>query len=71
MLYEEKNKLINQEDQPLVSIITPLYNAASFISQTISSIQNQTYTNWEHIIVDDASTDDSIRIVTTQYQKTV
>lgn len=63
MRSEEKKKHISLEAKPLVSIITPLYNAAAFISQTISSIQNQTYTNWEHIIVDDASTDEGTSIV--------
>ncbi len=63
MQSEEKKKHISLEDQPLVSIITPLYNAEAFISQTLSSVQNQTYTNWEHIIVDDASSDDGVKIV--------
>ncbi|RMA65974.1 glycosyltransferase family 2 protein [Ulvibacter antarcticus] len=51
------------EKQPLVSIITPLYNAERFISETIISIQKQSYTNWELIIVDDLSTDTSVEIV--------
>lgn len=59
---EEKKKHINWVDDPLVSIITPLYNAASFISETIQSIQNQSYQNWEHLIVDDASSDTSLTI---------
>ena len=49
---------------PLVSIITPLFNAEKFIAQTLASVKEQTYENWEHIIVDDASTDESVRIVT-------
>ena len=63
MQSEEKKKHISLEDRPLVSIITPLYNAATFISNTLASVQSQTYTNWEHIIVDDASTDEGIKIV--------
>ena len=47
----------------LVSIITPMYNASRFIAQTIESVQAQTYTNWELLIVDDVSTDGSIEIV--------
>ena len=48
--------------QPLVSVITPLYNAARFIQACSASIKAQTYQNWEHIIVDDASTDGSLSL---------
>ena len=47
----------------LVSIITPSYNSAKFISQAIESVLSQTYTNWEMIIVDDCSPDNSNEIV--------
>lgn len=47
----------------LVSIITPNYNGAQFIVETIHSVQAQTYTNWEMIIVDDCSTDNSVSII--------
>lgn len=43
----------------LVSIITPVYNSADFIKETILSVTNQTYPNWELIIVDDCSTDNT------------
>ncbi len=43
----------------LVSIIMPSYNTAKFISETIESVLAQTYPNWELIIVDDCSTDDT------------
>ncbi|QNK76808.1 glycosyltransferase family 2 protein [Winogradskyella sp. PAMC22761] len=43
--------------QPLVSIITPMYNNASVIEKTIKSVLNQTYSNWELILIDDASRD--------------
>jgi teichuronic acid biosynthesis glycosyltransferase TuaG len=46
-----------------VSIIVPAYNSEKFISDTIQSIQNQTYTNWEMIIVDDCSTDKTVEII--------
>ena len=48
--------------QNLVSIITPNYNCGRFIAQTIESVLAQTYTIWEMIIVDDCSTDDSVKI---------
>lgn len=47
----------------LVSIITPSYNTAQFIAQTIHSVQSQTYINWEMIIVDDCSTDNTDEVV--------
>lgn len=47
----------------LVSIITPTYNCGNFIAETIKSVQEQTYKNWEMIIVDDCSIDDTKDIV--------
>jgi len=40
-----------------VSIITPLYNSAAFIRETLDSLLAQTYTNWESLLIDDGSTD--------------
>ena len=48
---------------PLVSIITPCYNAAPFISQAIESVLAQSFGDWEMIIVDDCSSDDSLLII--------
>ena len=48
---------------PKVSIITPAYNAAPYIGQAIESVQAQTLTDWEMIIVDDASTDGTAQVV--------
>lgn len=44
----------------LVSIITPSYNSSKYIGKTIKSILSQTYTNWELIVIDDCSTDNSV-----------
>lgn len=52
----------------LVSIITPCYNGEKYISETIDSVLNQTYPNFEMIIVDDGSQDESANIVK-EYQK--
>jgi glycosyltransferase involved in cell wall biosynthesis len=48
---------------PLVSIIVPLFNQAAYLMACIDSIKAQSYRNWECIIVDDASTDNSLEIV--------
>lgn len=49
--------------EQLVSIITPTYNCAKFIARTLDSVQAQTYKNWEMIIVDDCSQDNTKEIV--------
>ena len=46
-----------------ISIITPCYNAAPYIANTIQSVQNQTILDWEMIIVDDGSSDNSVEII--------
>ncbi len=50
-------------EAPLVSIITPTFNSEAFIAQTIASVQAQTHTRWELLIVDDCSTDQTKSIV--------
>ena len=55
----------------LVSIIMPSYNTASFISKTIESVLNQTYKNWELLVVDDCSTDGTDEIVSKYNDKRI
>ncbi|SIS38176.1 Glycosyltransferase involved in cell wall bisynthesis [Zobellia uliginosa] len=52
----------------MVSIITPVYNSEKYITHCIESVLAQTYGNWEHILVDDCSTDKSIAIIS-EYAK--
>jgi teichuronic acid biosynthesis glycosyltransferase TuaG len=49
--------------EELISIIVPVYNAESFIEKTIEYVQAQTYKNWELILVDDCSSDNSVPII--------
>ncbi len=48
---------------PEVSIITPCYNSAKFLKETIQSVLSQTFTDWEWLITDDSSSDDSVKII--------
>ena len=47
----------------MISIVTPVYNAAAFILQTIEMVQKQEYTDWELILVDDGSKDNSCEVI--------
>lgn len=55
--------------KPLVSVVIPVYNANGFLSGAIESIQNQTYKNLEIIIVDDGSTDETPKILSSLAKK--
>ena len=52
----------NNLKQPLVSIITPTFNSEKYIKETVESVLRQTYQNWELLIVDDISTDNTVKI---------
>ncbi|MEL6261486.1 MAG: glycosyltransferase [Cyanobacteria bacterium J06626_6] len=54
---------------PLVSVVIPVYNAAAYLPETIQSVLNQSYVNWELLVVDDGSTDATPAIVQ-KYQDT-
>ncbi|WP_339916367.1 glycosyltransferase family 2 protein [Yeosuana marina] len=54
---------------PLVSVIIPTYNRAHLIGETLDSISRQTYTNWECIVVDDGSTDNTETLLQRYVQK--
>lgn len=49
--------------KPLLSIVVPVYNAHRYLSCTIESVLNQTISDWELLLVDDCSTDDSVNII--------
>ena len=54
-------KYLEMKDK--VSIITPCFNSAEYISDCIDSVVNQTYQNWEMIIIDDNSSDQSVKLI--------
>ena len=53
---------LNPPEQPLVSVITPVYNGEEFLADCIESILAQTYQNWDYIIVNNRSTDRTLEI---------
>lgn len=63
------DKIILEQDNILISVIMPTYNSQSFIEESILSVVNQSYYNWELIIVDDGSTDSTKDIVTRYVSK--
>ena len=53
----------SKNNKPLISIITVVYNGGDHLPHAIQSVQNQTYDNIEHIIIDGASTDNTLAIL--------
>ncbi|HUW56389.1 MAG TPA: glycosyltransferase family 2 protein [Planctomycetota bacterium] len=54
---------MSERTQPLISIVIPAYNRAVKIVEALDSVQEQTYTNWEAVVVDDGSTDGTPEVV--------
>lgn len=52
-------------EKPIVSIITPLYNCSKYFEETFKSVVNQTFSNFEWLIIDDCSSDDSYELAKT------
>lgn len=52
-----------------ISIITPTYNSSKFIKRTIQSVIDQSYTDWEYLIVDDGSTDNTVELINEYIKK--
>lgn len=59
----------NPEDTPKISIVTPNFNYAATLKQTLQSTLNQGYSNLEYIVMDGGSTDDSVRILQNYHQQ--
>ena len=54
---------------PLLTVLMPVYNAEKFLAESINSILSQTYSEFELLILDDASTDNSLKIIKTYAKK--
>ena len=50
-------------DRPKISIVTPNFNYGRFLERTLTSVLGQDYPNFEYIVIDDGSTDDSVEII--------
>ena len=67
---EEKGiNTVETEFQPLVSVVTPVYNMGPFLPECIESVLRQTYRNFEYIIVNNCSTDNTLEVALTYAEK--
>ena len=57
-----REQVMQTENEPLVSVITPVYNGETFLPECLDSVRSQTYSNFEHIIVNTCSTDRTLEI---------
>jgi glycosyltransferase involved in cell wall biosynthesis len=55
---------IDSSVTPLVTVVTPAYNVAKYVGETVDSVLRQTFTNFEYLVVDDGSEDDSAAVAT-------
>lgn len=67
--FDRWEKSLNMSDNPLISVIIPVYNPGRYFEKCINSILNQTYRNLEIILVDDGSTDGSEKVCDDYAQK--
>lgn len=58
-------------ESPTISVIMPVYNTAKYLNEAIESILNQTFTDFEFIIIDDCSTDGSKNIIKSYNDKRI
>lgn len=54
---------VNRYDQPKVTVLMPVYNSAPYLAEAIQSVLQQTFTDFEFLIIDDGSTDDSAKVI--------
>ena len=58
-----ENEKVNEKERPFFSVIIPTFNRANCIEKAINSVLNQTYTNWELLIIDNYSNDQTEKII--------
>ena len=61
--YNESYQIVNDNLDTPITVLMPVYNASLFLREAIESILNQTYKNFEFIIINDGSTDSSLQII--------